>query len=124
MVNIITSSRYKINRKRIKNALGIFLQEKNLPADLLVNIIFVGRKKMKEITISYKHESETLPVLSFPFSKLKSLAENKTENHEEKLLGEVFICYPLAVLLAAERNKRVEDMIEWLIKHGVENLLK
>ena len=39
------------------------------------------------------------------------------------LLGEVFICFPQAVLLAAERNKRVNDILTWLIEHGLDNLI-
>jgi ssRNA-specific RNase YbeY (16S rRNA maturation enzyme) len=43
---------------------------------------------------------------------------------KDNLLGEIFICYPQAVLLAAERNKKVETVIEQLIKHGIENVIK
>lgn len=111
MINIISSSRYKINKKHLKSVIGSYLSEKQLSDDWIVNVIFVGKTKMKTITEKYKHEKETLPVLSFPYQK-------------DKLLGEVFICYPLSVLLAAERNKRVEDMIDWLVKHGIDNLVK
>lgn len=48
-------------------------------------------------------------------------AENMLPN--DKLLGEVFICFPQAVLLAAEKSKKVNDMMIFLIHHAIDNLL-
>ena len=116
MINIITSSRYKINRQKIKLLVGNVFEKEQLASRYSLNIIFVGKNKMKSFTEKYKNEKETLPVLSFPY--------NEKVSDEEILLGEVVICYPLVILLAAERNKRVDEMINELIKHGVDNLLK
>lgn len=41
----------------------------------------------------------------------------------DNLLGEVFICFPQAVLLAAEKSKKVNDMMIFLIHHAIDNLL-
>jgi rRNA maturation RNase YbeY len=81
-----------------------------------LNVVFVGKNKMKVFTEKYKNEKETLPVLSFKYD------ENVGE--KEVLLGEIVICFPLVILLAAERNKRVDEMINELVKHGIENLVK
>lgn len=87
-----------------------------IPANTVLNIVFIGRKKMKDIATKYRQENVALPVLSF------SYLDDPKKN--EKAIGEVVICYPQAVLLAAERNKRVDDIIMQLVKHGVENILK
>lgn len=116
MVNIISSSRYKIDRSRIKKLVSDILLAKGIPESIIVNLIFVGRNKMKKLVETYKKESETLPVLSFTYDE-----KNKDG---EVLLGEIVVCYPQAVLLAAERNRKVEETIITLIKHGIENLLK
>lgn len=116
MLNIISSSRYKISKKEIRNAVSQWLEERKIPTNQSINIIFLGRNKMRKIAEKYKSENEALPVLSFFYGDKHSSNGN--------LLGEVFVCYPQAVLLAAERNKRVNDMLIKLIKHGVENLLK
>jgi len=71
----------------------------------------VGTRKMRDIAKSYKHENEALPVLAFPYK-------------EEELLGEIFICYPQIILMAAERNKSVDDTIIQMVIHGIENLIK
>jgi ssRNA-specific RNase YbeY (16S rRNA maturation enzyme) len=112
MINIITSSRYQIDRKKIKSVLNDYLNIKGITTDYIFNIVFAGRNKMKSISQKYKQENQILPVLSFSY-------------HQDKPpVGEIFICYPLAILLAAERNKKVDDTIINLIKHGVDNLLK
>lgn len=109
MINIVSSSRYKINRKSLKKETGAILNELGVTANITVNIVFIGRNKMKTLAASYKKERIALPVLSF--------------SYKDEKVGEVFICYPQAVLLAAERNRKVERTIIELIKHGLGNLL-
>lgn len=123
MVNIFISSRYKINRRLIEKKAEQWLFDKGYPSNNTLNLIFIGKNKMKTIASKYKRENVALPVLSFsykekivdPFEKVAGL---------EKFIGEVYICYPQAVLLAAERNKKVDVMLEELIKHGIENIIK
>lgn len=116
MINIVTSSRYKINRQKIKFFAENIFEKEQLDAQYYLNIVFVGKNKMKDFTKKYKNEKETLPVLSFTY--------NEKGDEGKILLGEIVICYPLVILLAAERNKRVDEMINELVKHGVGNLLK
>lgn len=116
MINIVSSSRYKINRKKIKILVQDVFEKEQINLNNSLNVVFVGKNKMKVYTEKYKNEKETLPILSFKYN------ENVGEN--EVLLGEVVICFPLVILLAAERNKRVDEMINELIKHGIKNLLK
>lgn len=116
MIHIIAPSRYKINRKRIKVFIDSLYLAYNIPSDYHLNCIFVGKNKMKTIASKYKKEKVALPVLSFPYKEEVVV--------DDRLLGEIFLCYPQVVLLAAQRNKRVEDMIDAMIKHGLENLLK
>lgn len=115
MINIISSSRYKITRRKIKQAAKMIFDEYGLTSNYILNIIFIGKIKMRHIVQKYKKENEALPVLSFPYNK------EKTEGNQ--LLGEVFICYPQAVLLAAQRNKTVDYILTELIKHGIGNLI-
>ncbi|MEK7070287.1 MAG: rRNA maturation RNase YbeY [Patescibacteria group bacterium] len=115
MIEITTSSRYKINRSLIKHSAEQILQDQGVDGTYTLNIVFVGKTKMKDISNKYKNEDVALPVLSFKYNEP---IEGK------KLLGEIMICYPQAVLLAAERNRRVDDTILQLIDHGIKNLLK
>lgn len=132
MINIFTNSRYKINRKKIRSQTNEILKQYNLdeknnskPDSIALNIIFIGRRKMKKIASSYKKENTALPVLSFSYlegaSQIKA-PENESF-HQEKLIGEIFICYPEAVLLAAEREKELDNIILSLVEHGIENII-
>lgn len=116
MINIISSSRYKMDRSGLKKQISDYLLTNGVDDTIVVNLVFVGRNKMKQLAITYKKESEALPVLSFSY--------RDTGADGEQLLGEVVICYPQAVLLAAERNRKVQETIVNLIKHGIDNLLR
>ncbi|MFN4213068.1 MAG: rRNA maturation RNase YbeY [Microgenomates group bacterium] len=114
MINIICSSRYKIERKKIRSFTNQLLKDKGVIYNFDLNIIFVGKNKMRQISQKYKQENVALPVLSFAYN----------QKQEDKIfLGEIFICYPQAVLLAAQRNKKVDDIIVSLIKHGLDSIV-
>lgn len=112
IISIFSSSRYKINRKLIKAKAVEVLTTLNAQPSTTLSIAFVGKNKMRSVSKTYKNEDEALPVLSFPFN----------EQREDGLfLGEILICYPQAVLMAAHKNKRVDDVINFLVQHGIEN---
>jgi len=114
MINIFSSSRYKVNKKNIKDFAQTVLDRFQVTNLGVVNIVFVGKRKMRDIANTYKNEDVALPVLAFPYDDDKKQTEH--------IIGEVIICYPQAVLLAAEREKKVEDMMKQLIEHGIQNL--
>lgn len=117
MVKIFSDPRYRIKRKEIKQATEQYLKEQGMTDEHVFNVVFVGRIKMKQIAKTYKQENVALPVLSF------SYLESNDPSPEEKTAGEIFVCYPQAVLLAAERERKVNDIIIQLIRHGIENII-
>ena len=116
MIHIITSSRYPVDRKRIRDLVLRSYTSYHIDSGFSVTIVFVGKTKMRAIASTYKHEDVALPVLAFPYSTHPDMGE--------PLLGEIFLCYPQVVLLAAERNKRLDPLIDELIIHGLKNLLR
>ena len=114
MINIFSSSRYKLNKKYLREFAQSAVNEYQVTTLGVVNIIFVGKRKMLNISNTYKQENVALPVLAFPY--------NDDKKNPENILGEIFLCYPQVVLLAAERNKKVEDITKQLIEHGIQNL--
>lgn len=117
MIHIHTTSRYTVSKKLHSSQSQAYLEKQGV-GDFLVNIIFVGKRKMTDIAKTYKHEDVALPVLAFPFK------ETTSEGNDRPLLGEIFLCYPQVVLLAAEKEKSVDVMVQQLIEHGIRNLLK
>lgn len=100
----------------LKRDITFFMQKNGYTEDFALNLIFIGKNKMRQIALKYKQEDIALPVLSFPYLDDPHI--------QDKILGEVFVCFPQAVLLAAERNKRVDEMILSLVKHGIENIIQ
>jgi len=109
VINIISSSRYKIEKKGIRDFISKKIKDNFLEFSCL-NIIFVGKRKIKSIAEKYKNEKVALPILTFYY--------------EEQKIGEIFICYPQMILLAAERNKTLSYTIQFLLNHALENLIK
>ncbi len=116
MITIISPSRYKVGKKKLRGKVQEILNKLGVDEKADVNVIFVGRRKMRSIASTYKHEDVALPVLAFPY--------HEKEYEQESLLGEVILCYPQVILLAAEREKKVDETILNLIEHGVRNLIK
>lgn len=130
MLNIISSSRYKIDRASIQKQVEQILSNYPITPQSVLNIVFVGKKKMNEYSKKYKGEDVVLPVLSFSYlgqtkTPEVNIVHKKTSGvGTEQVIGEVIICYPQAVLLAAERDKKVDYIISYLVEHGVNNILK
>jgi len=119
MITIVTQSRYRIHKKKIEKLVEETLSKSWMGPNSNLNIVFVGRRKMKELSNTYKHENVALPVLSFPYHK----DSNSVATSETPVVGEVIICFPQAVLLAAERDKTLDGMLHDLVIHGINNII-
>lgn len=83
-----------------------------------LSVIFVGRKKAKELNQNYRNKSYIPQVLGFPMSK--------TEKDEDGIirLGDIVICTEKLKYEVGFQKKSLEEILEeWMI-HGVENLIK
>lgn len=115
MININCPSRYLINRHQLKENLNRFLDHYHFPPEKTINLVFVGKTKMRQLSKQYKDEDVALPVLAFSYGD--------TIIEDQNIIGEAVICYPQAVLLAAERGKQVDLTIQRLAEHGIKNIL-
>jgi len=82
-----------------------------------LSIIFVGRKKAKDLNIQYRQKSYIPQVLGFPMSKVIDV---------DGLihLGDIVICTQKLKYETIFLKKSLEKVLgEWMI-HGVENLVK
>jgi len=116
MINIIAPSRYKLNKKSIRTETEQVVEKQyRIKHNYQLNIVFVGVRKVKAIAKHFKKSPQAHPVLTLSY-----VDEQRTDS--ENLLGEIIICYPQAVLLAAQKEKTVDQMINYLINHGLENI--
>ena len=92
------------------------LREKNLDS-VELSVIFVGRKKAKDLNIKYRDKTYVPQVLGFPMSK-------EADNDGMIRLGDVVICTQKLKYEVRFQNKGLEMILkEWMV-HGVENLLE
>src|SRR3989338_11636225 len=119
MININSSSRYIINKKNIvETADNIIKADYKINPPYSLNISFVGTRKIKNIAKKCKKHPDAYPVLTFSY--LSDAPGNQDE--EGVLIGDIIICYPSAVLLASEKDKTVNEIINYLIDHGLDNI--
>ncbi len=121
MINIFVNPRYKLDKKSITQKTADILERHRISSDKVLSIAFIGKRKMKFIANTYKNEDVALPVLSFAYKTHYASGESMPD--ADATFGEIVICYPQAVLLAAEKNKTVEYTIVSLIEHGIQNIL-
>lgn len=120
MIKIFSDPRHKFKKKDLVKGLNEYLTKEGIDQKYLLNIIFVGIRKMRAIAETYKGKKSALPILSFSY-----LNDNSIENGDgnKNLIGEIFICYPQAVALAAQKEKKVDVMLYELAEHGIRNIL-
>ncbi|MBI2033255.1 MAG: rRNA maturation RNase YbeY [Candidatus Levybacteria bacterium] len=116
---LFVESRYKVNRKRIKQAVLQILAGQGLVQETEISIAIVGDRKMRELNKKYRNLDKTSNVLSFPITE----GEDMRLPREVLRLGDVVISYPEVIREAAAENMLVDDRIDELVSHGVLHLL-
>lgn len=112
---ITSESRYPIHRKRIRETIKVYLEEKNL-TDVEVSVAVVGSRKIRELNAKWRALDETTTVLTF------GLEEGRREDGLLPL-GDIVISYPQAREIAQDENYLMDQAIDRLVIHGMNNLL-
>ena len=122
-VFIKTDSHYKVNRKKIRETIEIFLREKKVSGKVEVSLNVVGNRMMRALNKKFRSLDKTTDVLSFPL--FLDQGETAFINPPDDILrlGDIVISYPEAREGAMEENKMVDDKIDELVIHGMEHLL-
>jgi len=115
-VLIASESRYPINRRKIKETVVSYLDRLGIQ-DAEVSVAIVGSRKIKDLNKKWRNLAETTTVLTF------ALEEPRGEDGILRI-GDVVISYPEARLIAQEDDLSMDQAIEKLLIHGLNNLLK
>jgi rRNA maturation RNase YbeY len=124
-VHINADGKYPIDRKRIRRTVTKFLESKRITGNIQVSISVVGDRKMKFLNENYKKHQGTTDVLSFPYSLMDPVTYTKDfifPKNEGMILGDIIVSYPEARKRAMKRGKMVDDVIDFLIDHGLKHL--
>lgn len=120
-VNITKQSNYPVKSALIKKRLTDFLAKNGIVSDADVSIAIVGEAKMMEIGKKYLKDGKLHNVLSFVPGEVKGRFVYPPDGKIH--LGEIIVCYPLAVKEAGEENVLVEERVYELIEHGALHLM-
>ena len=118
-VLIFVESRYKVNRKRIKQTVEKVISRNEVTGPVEVSVAIVGDRKMRELSKKYKGEDKTRNILSFSQSEGEAIESPK----DVLRLGDIVLSYPVVILDASRDEMLVDDKVDQLVEHGLEHLL-
>jgi len=123
MIKVLISkqSSYPVKSATIKKKLADFLSSNGIVSDAEVSVAIVGEKKMKEIGNKYLKDGKIHNVLSFVPGEAKTNFIYPTDGIIH--LGEIIVCYPIAVKEANENGMLIDDQVYFLVEHGANHLL-
>jgi probable rRNA maturation factor len=118
-VLIFVESRYKVNRKRIKQIIKNTLDKNEIGGAVEMSVAIVGDRKMRELSKKYKGEDKTRNILSFSQTE----GEAVTVPGDILRLGDVVLSYPQVINDAVRDEMLVDDKVDQLVEHGLMHLL-
>ncbi|HET7099124.1 MAG TPA: rRNA maturation RNase YbeY [Patescibacteria group bacterium] len=119
-VSVTKQSNYPIGASKIKTKLAKFFVSQGIVSDAEVSVAIVGEKKMMTLVNLYLKDKKLHNVLSFTPAEAKGFVyppDNKMH------LGEIIVCYPVAIAEAKKEGVLIDDKVYELIEHGAMHLL-
>ncbi len=120
-VLITKQSNYPVKSSVIKKKLADFFAGKGIVSEAEVSVAIIGEKKMMELGKKFLKDNKLHNVLSFVPNEIKGGFVYPPDG--KIYLGEIIVCYPLAVKEAGEENILVDERVYELIEHGAMHLL-
>ncbi|HBB76568.1 rRNA maturation RNase YbeY [Candidatus Woesebacteria bacterium RIFOXYC1_FULL_41_14] len=120
-VLVTKQSNYPVKVPAIKKKLADFFTQKGIVSDAEVTVAIVGEKKMKEIGAKYLKDGKLHNVLSFVAEDVKGKFVYPPD--DKIRLGEIIVCYPVAVKESIEEGVLIDERVYELIEHGALHLL-
>ncbi len=114
-------SNYPVKATEIKKKLAEFFKKSGIVSDAEVSVAIVGESKMMEVGKKYLKDGKLHNVLSFTPTEVKREFIYPPDGVVR--LGEIIVCYPLAIKEANDENVRIESHVYELIEHGAMHLL-
>lgn len=110
------NSNWGVDEFLVQKKTELILKKFGFNEDVELSILFVGRKKAKELNIKYRQMTYIPQVLSFPLDRKKN-ADGMVR------LGDIVICNEKLKYESKFQNKSIEQILEEWIEHGIEGLL-
>lgn len=119
-VNVSKQSNYPVKTPVIKKRLSDFFLSQGIVSDAEVSVAIVGEAKMVEIDKKFLKDKKLHNVFSFTPSESKGFVYPPDGLLH---LGEIVVCYPVALSEAKMENVLIDDKVCELVEHGALHLL-
>jgi probable rRNA maturation factor len=118
-VPIYVESRYKINRKKIKEVIIRVLSEQAVTGPVEVSVAIIGNRKMRGLNKKYRGIDASTNVLSFSQTE----GDVTLQPPDKLYLGDIVLAYPKVVEECARDNMLIDDRVNELVEHSLMHLL-
>ena len=122
-INILGDAKFPFDRASLREHLTKVLAKYRLTDAIEVGVEVVGKRKMSELHKVYMKIEGPTDVLSFPLNDPADDRPFMASPDGILRLGDIVVCYPVAVEEALEKQCKVDSQIQFLAEHGLMHLL-
>lgn len=122
-INILADAKYPFDRNALRTHLRNVLTKYRLTDKVEVDVQVVGKRKMGELHKVYMQIPGPTDVLSFPLNDPADDRPFISSPDGVLRLGDIVVCYSVAVEEALEKQCKVDSQIQFLAEHGLMHLL-
>lgn len=122
-INILADAKFPFDRKALREYLTIILTKYKLTDAVEVEVSVVGSRRMSELHKVYMQIEGPTDVLSFPLNDPSDDRPFMASPDGILRLGDIVICYSVAVEEALTKQCKVDTQIQFLAEHGLMHLL-
>lgn len=122
-INILADAKFPVDRDGLRESLIKALAKQRLTDNVEIDVQIVGSRKMAEIHKLYMNLPGATDVLSFPLNDPNDDRPFLTPPDGILRLGDIVVCYPVAMSEALEKQCKVDSQIQFLAEHGLMHLL-
>lgn len=118
-IPIYVESRYKIDRKKIKEVIIRVLSEQSVGGPVEISVAVIGNRKMRGLNKKYRGIDASTNVLSFSQTE----GDVTLQPPDKLYLGDIVLAYPKVIEECARDNELIDDRVNELVEHSLMHLL-
>lgn len=122
-INILADAKFPFDRTKIRDHLVKVLATYKLKDAVELTLSVVGKRKMSEYHVTYMQLPGPTDVLSFPLNDPQDPRPFVSPPDGMLRLGDIVICYSVALEEALEKQIKLDDQLAFLAEHGLMHLL-
>lgn len=122
-INIRADAKFPFDRSALRVHLAQVLARYRLTDAVEVDVLVVGSRKMAEYHKTYMQLPGPTNVLSFPLNDPADSRPFVSPPDGILRLGDIVVCYSVAVEEAFAKQVKVDTQIQFLAEHGLMHLL-